>query len=273
MEISVRLETRNDWRKVEELTREAFWGFTSPACNEHYLVNLIRKSEAYIPELCFVAEDEEGELIGSIVYSRAFIVSGSGEQTEVITFGPLSVLPSCQKMGVGSELLLHSIEEAKRLGYRAIVFFGHPDYYVRFGFRNAKAFGITTSEGKNFDAFMAMPLFEGALDNISGIFKEDEVFDIDDKVPEEYEKTFTLKNPVELTPIDVLLSKLDQKLHEEFIKRKMDKLALLNRYSGCEMLEWEGMDEDVLETVNQTLVEYGFSKKLFPKTRDSFLNK
>ena len=50
------------------------------------------------------------------------------------------------------------IEEAKRLGYRAIVFFGHPDYYPRVGFRRAEEFGITTASGKNIDALMAMPL-------------------------------------------------------------------------------------------------------------------
>jgi predicted N-acetyltransferase YhbS len=52
--------------------------------------------------------------------------------------GPFAVLPSYQKQGIGSLLMNHSIEKARRLGYKAIIIFGNPDYYHRFGFRNAE---------------------------------------------------------------------------------------------------------------------------------------
>ncbi len=35
---------------VETLTREAFWGFTGPTCDEHYLVHLLRSVPAFVPE-------------------------------------------------------------------------------------------------------------------------------------------------------------------------------------------------------------------------------
>jgi predicted N-acetyltransferase YhbS len=38
----LRLESLADHRAIEELTREVFWGFTSPTCDEHYLVHILR---------------------------------------------------------------------------------------------------------------------------------------------------------------------------------------------------------------------------------------
>ena len=56
--------------------------------------------------------------------------------------GPISVLPSFQRKGIGSLLMRHSIEKAKKIGYKAIILFGDPKYYQRFGFVNAKTYGI-----------------------------------------------------------------------------------------------------------------------------------
>ncbi len=66
--------------------------------------------------------------------------------------GPVSVLPSFQRKGIGSLLMRHSIEKAKELEFKAIVLFSDPGYYQRFGFVNAKTYGIQTSSGENFDA-------------------------------------------------------------------------------------------------------------------------
>ncbi|MCL2702038.1 MAG: hypothetical protein FWE91_00300 [Defluviitaleaceae bacterium] len=90
-EITGRLEQPADYRAVEELTRDAFWGYTGPACDEHYLVHIQRKLPSYMPELCFVAE-VGGELAGSIVYTKSKIAGADGGETDVITFGPVSVL-------------------------------------------------------------------------------------------------------------------------------------------------------------------------------------
>jgi GNAT superfamily N-acetyltransferase len=70
MNLTLRLETPSDYRAVEELTREAFWGYTSPTCDEHYLVHLLRQSPAFVPELDYVAE-ANGRLVGNIIYTKA----------------------------------------------------------------------------------------------------------------------------------------------------------------------------------------------------------
>lgn len=263
MNLHLRLEQPEEYRAVEELTREAFWGFTRPTCDEHYLLHRLRNSQAFVPELDYVAE-LDGRLVGNVVYSRAKVIDAQGTEHAVLTFGPLSVLPEHWHSGIGSELMRTSIAEAKRLGHRAIVFYGHPDYYPRFGFRRAGSFGITTPAGKSFDALMAMPLDEGALDGVSGAFHEDAVFAVDPDQAVAYDRNFPPKAPAKLVPISVLLDRLEPGARQPFIDRKIDTLAWLNRFSGREMLGWEGIDESVLGIINQTLREHGFAKKLLP---------
>ena len=54
--LTIRLETENDYRAVEELTREAFWNVYKPGVDEHYFVNKMRKHPDFIHELAFVLE-------------------------------------------------------------------------------------------------------------------------------------------------------------------------------------------------------------------------
>ena len=62
--IIIRNERVEDYKNVENLTREAFWNLYEPGCNEHYLVHIVRDSDVYIPELDFVAE-VDGKIVGS----------------------------------------------------------------------------------------------------------------------------------------------------------------------------------------------------------------
>lgn len=89
----------------------------------------------------------------------------------------MSVLPEFWYRGVGTALLRYSIYEAKRLGHRAILIFGHPDYYPKAGFRRAAEFNVATADSNNFDPFMALPLYEGALDGIKGRYFIDPVYE------------------------------------------------------------------------------------------------
>ncbi len=54
--LSLRREAPEDYRAVEEMTREAFWNVHVPGCCEHYLAHMLRKSAAFLPELDLVAE-------------------------------------------------------------------------------------------------------------------------------------------------------------------------------------------------------------------------
>jgi len=79
------------------------------------------------------------------------------------------------------------------MGFAAVLIFGNSEYYNRFGFVNAEKYNIQTSEGDNFDAFMALELFENSLQGIEGKFYIDPVFFTDEKELKEFEKQFPFR--------------------------------------------------------------------------------
>lgn len=117
--------------------------------------------------LSLVAELENGTIVGHIICSNAVVKKGN-QSLPVLNFGPLSVLPEYQRIGIGGTLIHAMIGRAKRLDYGAILFFGRPEYYPQFGFREAEVYGIADAEGYNYPAFMAMELKEGYLKEVCG---------------------------------------------------------------------------------------------------------
>ena len=95
--ITIRNETESDFREVEILTRKAFWNVNVPGCDEHYLAHVLRNHEDFIPELDLVAETEDGEIVGNVMYTKAKLVEESGTELSILTFGPISVHPDYQR--------------------------------------------------------------------------------------------------------------------------------------------------------------------------------
>jgi predicted N-acetyltransferase YhbS len=121
------------------------------------------------------------------------VVDKDNHEQEVIIFGPLSVLPSLQKQGLGSALIVHTKKLALNIGYKAIVIFGNPVYYHPFGFENAKTFGISTAEGANVEEFMALELYKGGLQGITGKFYAEPVFEVTEEELGIFDKKFPYK--------------------------------------------------------------------------------
>lgn len=90
--IIIRNERKEDYRKVENLTREAFWNVYRPGCTEHYVLHCYRDDPAFVPELDFVME-LNGELIGQIIYVRSEIDCDDGRKLPIMTFGPIGIAP------------------------------------------------------------------------------------------------------------------------------------------------------------------------------------
>jgi len=192
MNITIRLETENDYRRVEEVTRSAF---SYPeriergqiGCPyEHWMVNQLRKRDGIL-SLSLVAVVEE-IIVGHIICSKAKVRATSGT-IPVLNIGPISVLPEYQRKGIGKALITNMIEKAKQQGYGAILFFGRPEYYPQFGFKEASVFGITDSEGYNYPAFMGMELIPNYLaDACGGKFYESDIYN--DELNREVVKKF-----------------------------------------------------------------------------------
>lgn len=191
-DIKLRREMPSDYKSSEEVTREAFWNHHVPGCDEHYLLHVMRDADSFIQELDFVAEQEE-KIVGSIAYMKAKIMGDDGNDYEVITFGPISVLPAFQGKGIGGLLIRHTCELAKKMGFRAILIYGDPDYYSRFGFVEAKTYNIRTADDMYAVPLQALELLEGALEDCSGRFMEGSTYEIDQVKSQEFDKDFIYK--------------------------------------------------------------------------------
>ncbi len=123
------------------------------------------------------SHEDNGTIVGHIICNKAVVKKGN-RVLPVLNFGPLNVLPEYQRRGVGWALIRAMIERAKRIDYGAILFFGRPEYYPRFGFKEADVYGIADAEGYNYLSFMAMELKEGYLKEVyGGKYFESDIYD------------------------------------------------------------------------------------------------
>lgn len=102
------------------------------------LVDWLRASSAWIPELSLVAVDSSADVVGHVVCTRATVGSAP-----VLALGPLSVRPGWQRLGIGKALMHAVLGAGDALGEPLVALLGSTGYYPRFGFRPAGEYGIT----------------------------------------------------------------------------------------------------------------------------------
>lgn len=193
----IRKETVNDYKAVENLTREAFWNIYRPGCLEHYVLHLYRDRPDFVPELDFVME-RNGEIIGHIMFARSEIITDDSKKVPIMTFGPISIAPEFKRKGYGTQLLKYSMEKAKELGCPALAITGNFDFYGKCGFVRAKEKGILYADDKTADYFLIAELKTGFLDGISGTYKDPDGYFVDEKAAEEFDKQFPKKEKLKL---------------------------------------------------------------------------
>ena len=163
-EYIIRPETEKDYRAVEELTREAFWNVYKPGADEHYYVHTMRNHPDFIPELAFVAE-ADGEIIGNIMYTKAWLEDEDGKCKEILSFGPLCVSPKYQRQHIGKALIAHSYDVARKMGYDVNINFGNPGNYMTSGFVSCKKKDVSFMIPGNYPtALLVCELVSGVLD-------------------------------------------------------------------------------------------------------------
>ena len=187
-DIRLRNERESDWKTVEDITRRAFYNIYMPGCVEHYLVHVMRGHEDFIPELDFVLE-LDGEVIGNIMYTRSWLTDETGHRKEILTFGPVCILPEYQHRGYGKLLMEHSLERAERLGYEAVVIFGSPANYLSRGFRGCQKYGVSAAEGRYPAAMLVKELVPGALGGHSWVYEDSPVMSVNEEEARAYDDT------------------------------------------------------------------------------------
>lgn len=188
--ITIRNETKSDFREVEILTRKAFWNVNVPGCYEHYLAHILRDHEDFIPELDLVAETEDGKIIGNVMYTKAKIIDENKNELSILTFGPISVHSDYQRMGISRKLLEFSFDKAIALGYKVIVIFGNPGNYVSRGFKSCKKYNICTVDGSYPAAMLVKELVSGTLDGKKWFYQESSAYAFEKSDAEKFDGDF-----------------------------------------------------------------------------------
>ena len=131
----IRNETAGDVPAISRLVTEALRMLAQSTGTEASIVEALRAEGALA--LSLVAE-EEGEVIGYLAASAARI----GTQDGWGLIGPLVVLPSRHRQGIGTALMAEALRRL-RASNRGAALVGDPTYYGRFGFRAFPGLRVT----------------------------------------------------------------------------------------------------------------------------------
>ncbi len=177
-DITIRQETHRDYKDIVSLILRSFKEGTenSDGTDVIALVEEIRESENYIPELSFVAE-LDGKIVGHFLLSH-FPLSktkkgghGTAKNSEIVMLAPVAVHADYLRQGIGTAMLTAGIEEVRKQGYKGITVEGNFHFYNKLGFRTSSDFGIFPTSGypmKEPRCMMCKELYPKALSGITG---------------------------------------------------------------------------------------------------------
>lgn len=182
----IRPEEHKDYKSIISLILRSFQEGTdySDGTDIIALVEEIRDSKYYIPELSFVAELND-RIVGHFLFSK-FPLSPAkeggyvnGENSEIVMLAPVSVHADYFRKGIGTAMLNMGIEKVKEAGYKGITVEGNYNFYNRVGFRTSSEYNIFPTSGyplKEPRCMMCQETYEGSLDGMHGYIVYDMYF-------------------------------------------------------------------------------------------------
>ncbi len=129
MSLHLRREAPGDAAAIEAVTVAAFLDAPHTGHTEQFIVRALRAAGQLSVSL--VAE-HDGVIVGHVAISPVTVSDGA---TNWHGLGPVSVAPSHQGRGIGSQLVTQALTELRLRGAAGCVVLGEPGYYGRFGFR------------------------------------------------------------------------------------------------------------------------------------------
>ncbi|MGL4373553.1 MAG: GNAT family N-acetyltransferase [Turicibacter sp.] len=164
--IKIQQEILSDYHQVHQVIKDAFENEEHSDHQEQHLVDRLRKSDEFIPELSLVAKLND-EVIGHILFTKINIVNDK-DSSQSLALAPLAIVPAYKKQGIGTLLTTKGLEIAKSMGFKSVIVLGHETYYPRFGFKKASEYKIYPPFEVPDEAFMALELQPEALKNSHG---------------------------------------------------------------------------------------------------------
>ena len=167
MEVRLRQERTDDHHAISDAIIAAYEKVGYSNHREQMMVERLRNSNAFIPELSIVAGDEHSRIIGHILLTRIYI----HKQDEVhvaLALAPLSIRPEYQGKGIGKRLVMESHRVAKDLGFKYIAVLGHANYYPKFGYEMTSKYNIEIPYETSAENSMIISLTDGNFSEIAG---------------------------------------------------------------------------------------------------------
>ena len=165
--MNIRKEEKSDYEQIFKLIEKAFENEEYSDHREQFLVERLRNSDSFVPDLSIVFEMNE-MIVGYILLTKIKI-NHSDFSYDSLALAPVAVLPNYQGNGIGGHLIEFAHKKATELGFESIILLGHPTYYPKFGYRKASDFDIQLPFDVPDENCMAIELVEDALKNVNGM--------------------------------------------------------------------------------------------------------
>lgn len=177
-DITIRPETREDYPVIEQLVLRAFAEHTgySDGTGEVALINELRASHYYRPELAFVAL-LEGEIVGHVMFT-AFPLSPGPDggydpeaEPDFALMAPVAVHADHYRKGIGETMLRLCLEVVRQKDFKGILVEGDFHFYNRLGFETSADYGIHATSGFPLEeprCMMCMETRPGSLKGVEG---------------------------------------------------------------------------------------------------------
>jgi len=152
----------------------------------------LRDHQDFIKELDYVAEID-GNIIGSIMYSKSFLIYDDAEMIQTVSFGPLCVHPDYQRKGIGTALIEKTKMMVQEMNIPAIIIYGDPHNYCKHGFKNGIDYQVSNLDGEYPLGLLVLELQPGFFGRKNWKVKQSDVFKYDQEKAVEFDKTFKEK--------------------------------------------------------------------------------